>query len=81
MVDGVVVCSSADGFDQVRIMVGDPAVFHECSMSVRGPDDPGLGDCDVVDAEEIFDLVWRTGCWHLKAQPRDSLENGSPARN
>ena len=62
---------SAGSFDHVSVVVGDPGLSDECAMPLRGADDPGLGDGDVVDAQEILDLVWRTGCGHLESQSLD----------
>ncbi|MBC7596033.1 MAG: hypothetical protein H7288_19250 [Kineosporiaceae bacterium] len=53
----LVIGAPAGSFDHVRVVVGDPALADERSMPVRGADDPGRGDGDVVDAEEILNLV------------------------
>ncbi len=43
----------------IRVVVGDAGLSNEGPMALRGADDPGLRDGDVVDAEQFLDLVGR----------------------
>ena len=43
----------------IRVVIGDAGLANEGPMPLRGADDPGLGDGDVVDAEQLLDLVRR----------------------
>lgn len=43
----------------IRVVVGDAGLSKEGPMALRDADDPGLGDGDVVDAEQFLDLVGR----------------------
>lgn len=69
----------AGGVNDVCVVVGDAGLPDEGSMSLLCADDPGLGDSDVVDAEEALDLVRRRSRGHVELQAFDGREQGPPS--
>lgn len=69
----------AGDLDHVGVVVEDPDLSNEYSIPLCGTDDPGLGHGDVVDAEEILDLVWRSVGGHMESKPLDRFEHGPPS--